>query len=220
MAGFRVSYDTLYESASPRERGEIVYSRAHAVLEGPLQKRQRNLFNKPSFAPVWVVVDRSRHLSSYAGGKRPQNGDIPRKRMPLSEIALIQHFDGMLELTVNCSGSSTPYALALTAKGNDETQGRSPDARGSTITQKLDEWAELLRNPDGMAHSCGTPYFEGVTPAGPAPTPEKTEGADAEHAAAADERTKDEQSETLDKVTEFESDSDEVHALAQQAAAE
>ena len=77
-----------------------------------------------------------------------------------------------------------------------------------------------VRNPDGMAHSCGTPYFEGVTPAGPAPTPEKTEVPDAEHAAAADERTKDEQSETLDKVTEFENDSDEVHALAQQAAAE
>ena len=38
MAGFRVSYDTLYESASPRERGEIVYSRAHAVLEGPLRR--------------------------------------------------------------------------------------------------------------------------------------------------------------------------------------
>ena len=33
---------------------------------------------------------------------------------------------------------------------------------------------------------------------------EKTEVPDAEHAAAADERTKDEQSETLDKVTEFE----------------
>ena len=113
MAGFRVSYDTLYESASPRERGEIVYSRAHAVLEGPLQKRQRNLFNKQSFAPVWVCVDRSRHLSYYAGGKRPENGDIPRKRIPLSEIALIQKFDdGLLELTVNCAGSTTPYALA------------------------------------------------------------------------------------------------------------
>ena len=196
MAGFRVSYDTLYEGTSPR--GDIVYSRAHAVLEGPLQKRQRNLFNKQSFAPVWVCVDRSRHLSYYAGGKRPENGDIPRKRIPLSEIALIQKFDdGLLELTVNCAGSTTPYALALTAKGNDETQGRSPDARGSTITQNLDEWHQLLRNPDGMAHSCGTPYFDGVTPAAPAPTPEKM---DQEHAEAADEGAEDE---ILDTVTDY-----------------
>ena len=45
--------------------------------------------------------------------------------------------------------------------------------------------------------------LEGVAPAGPAPTPEKTEVPDAEHAAAADERTKDEPDETLDKVTDF-----------------
>ena len=150
MAAFRVNYETLYENGSAEERSHVVYARQNAVIEGPLSKRQKSMIKATSFVPVWVVVDKTRHLSYYATSKRPENGDVPRKRIPLSELALIQHFDGVLELTIgnHVKGSgTTSYSLTLSAHANDQSKGLGT-GRGSTITHKLDDWITFLRAPD------------------------------------------------------------------------
>ena len=167
MAAFRITYDKIFVEATAEERRAQMYQRDHALLEGAFAKRVKTMMGGQSWAEVWVMVDRSHILYYWHGGARPAPGDIPRKRIPLSELRLVDHQlpggastaasapppggAGILELATAPTPrkTSSTYSMVLSALDSvaDENAGRGNGGgdRGDAA-DVFGEWLVLLRN--------------------------------------------------------------------------